>query len=125
MTMTTSSSPTPLEYGRTASRRRKWFWAGVALVALVLSGYVAQRWGPSAWHTALLLRAQRTCLTYRAAPEQVVYEEDEPRAAALINADAQYVKYPLVRSPPQTVGAGVKYAASYTPRCWPQYEAVW
>src|SRR5580765_1498831 len=79
MTVATPQPPATLEYGREASRRRKWFRAGVALVMLVLCGYATRTWGPSAWHRALLLRAQRICLTYRAAPEQIVYEEDPAR----------------------------------------------
>src|SRR5207302_4952739 len=78
-------SDTSLEYAPPLPwhRRRSWRRA-VLLVGVICLADAGWRWGPAGWRLGKLLYFQRQCLSYAAAPDQVMYEEDPARGAVLL-----------------------------------------
>jgi hypothetical protein len=115
-----------LDYAPAPPRRRRWLRraaAGILLLAVALAGW---RWGPGAWTQAQRLYWQRRCLSYRASPEMVVYEEEPRAAAALLASHSAYGAYLLRRG---TGGAasgssGATSAAAHVPVCWVRLTAL-
>ena len=88
--------------------RRRRFRRAVGVVLLLAAGAAAWRYGKSAWTRGRLLYYQRQCLAYTAPPDQVVYEQDPVRAAALLSRGS-YTNVTPAGGPPE---------AALTPRCW-------
>jgi len=64
---------------------------------------------------ARLLYWQRRCLTYHAAADEVVYEQDPAAAAALLARGGGYVVWPM--SGATSLSAQPVYAAALVPAC--------
>src|SRR5688572_27391931 len=86
-------------------RRRK-FRLGVLCGVLLVLAVAGWRWGPAGWKHAQFLYWQRQCLAYAPAADQVVYDNDPARAAALLQQPG-YVNVAAPGAPP---------VAAYMPR---------
>lgn len=88
--------------------RRRRFRRAVGVVLLLAATVVGWRYTGPAWARGRLLYLQHKCLAYTAPPDQVVYEQDPARAAALL-AQPGYAN---------PAAAGSSTEAALTPRCW-------
>jgi hypothetical protein len=118
-----TAAPT-LEYGRSMTRRRRWFRRAIFLSLLVaLVGYPSWRWGPRALATTRLLYWQNRCLNFIPARDQIAYEEDADAARKLLASGKEYSAYALNRTQYKDPAAA-QTAAAYVPNCWTNFGAL-
>jgi hypothetical protein len=80
-----------LEYAPRLPMRWRKLVRRLALVLVLLAASGAGwRWGPQQWRRMQEYRRQRKCMTYTAAPERIVYEEDPKCAENLLSGNLEY-----------------------------------
>ncbi len=111
-----ATRPPQLDYGPPPPihRQRRWRRAAllIVLLACVACGW---EWGPEYWAKTKFLYVQRQCLTYVAPPDQVVYESDPARFAALASQTPEYATLLNWARAKRLVR---------TPQCWAAFEAM-
>lgn len=121
----------PYASGPRATRRnRRLLWAFLPLIALAIAGIFARAPLTARYRTWAADRAARKllarCLAYQAPAEQVVYEEDPTRAAALLRS-SEYRTIPVLqRAMTNTLTDGAlpfawQVPVARTPQLWREY----
>jgi hypothetical protein len=73
-------------------RRRSFRRVIITLILCLSAGYYGKRYEPAVVARSRLLLAQRKCARYTAPSEQIVYEEEPARAAALLRDDPNHYR---------------------------------
>ncbi len=122
-----SRDPQPLGYAPRLPWHRKRRIRRVALlVALLLLGLAAWRWGGPWWRQARYLHCQARCLDYTAPPDMVVYEENAPDVDLLLAKGGGYRMLPRTDRTLREFYRQYRLAAYYPPELWailPQQSA--
>jgi hypothetical protein len=87
------SPPQPLTYGLAAPGGRRRIIRSLLVIAALVLGYSAWRWGPAAWQETQIRYYQRQLLTYNSPADQVVYEEDPAEAAKLLAKPSEFAPF--------------------------------
>lgn len=88
-----ASSREALDYApRPRAHRHRWLRRMVLAGMLIALLLISARWGRSAWTRAAFLYHQRACMNYTAPPDQVVFDSNPARVAALVK-DPNFVIY--------------------------------